>query len=531
MTNSLSHLFDVAADVSQSLETRISALARAIDFAANSNNRTSLEWADSLVEQITRQRIPPSSAATLSYFRANIWSAMRTHALKSLDAPEVWDWQGQEIQREILYLRQAAYHPGFMELDPVRQCQIDTNLGNLLNHVGRFVEAVESWDRALARIPNFAMARGNRGHGLRFYSEALYDRGHMTIMMLAAYDDLSAALEPNTFFDSTDAEYAREAFRRSRDKIASHIDVAAIRERLAKLTDSPSRTKHEQVYRRWCLEQRLFLNPLNDLGHLSVADHDVLTTPNFVTNVSEPPTLIRFFDIMKQEFVSARFLLYNGLHSNQVHYSDRGVSLSNTLDYPAFGLAVEQAKCAFRMVYSLLDKMAQFINHYWKLGVNSREVAFRHIWYQKTAKGYVLRDEFRLYPNWPLRGLFWLSRDLYDRTPGFRDYTEPDARALNNLRNKLEHGFLSVHGMDWSGPFSDMEHLAAGRFGQDPNLYTITRGDLAGKALRMLKLVRTALIYLMLAMHVEEQRRAGNRGDNGVVVPMELDTWEDDWKR
>lgn len=468
MTDSLTHWFDNATDTTQPLETRLNALARAIDLATDSGNRTGLERADELVEQMSQEQIPANSAATLAYYRANIWSAIRN--LKGLGTPEIWDWQGEETQRELLYLRQSAYHPGFIDLDPVRQCQIDTNLGNLLNHVGRFVEAIESWNRALARIPRFAMARGNRGQGLGFYSRALYDRGHKTIMMLAAYDDLSAALESNAFFDSPGPQRAQEAFRQLKDEITGHMDVAAVREWFAKLSGSPSRSKSEQVYRRWCLDQHLFLNPLNDLGSLPVADHDVLTTPDFVTDVGEPPTLIRFFNIMKQEFISARFLLYNGLHSKQVHYSDRGVSLSNTLDYPAFGLAVEQVKCAFRMAYSLFDKMAQFINHYWKLHVNSTDVAFRRIWYQKTGKEYVLRNEFRLYPNWPLRGLFWLSRDLYDPTPGFRDHTEPDARALNELRNKLEHGFVSVHGMDWSGPFADMWHPGADLFGSDPEV-------------------------------------------------------------
>jgi tetratricopeptide (TPR) repeat protein len=529
MTDSLTRWFDNATDAAQPLETRLNALARAIDLATDSGNHTGLERADELVEQMSQEQIPASSAATLAYYRANIWSAIR--ALKGLDTPEIWDWQGEETQQEILYLRQSAHHPGFVDLDPVRQCQIDTNLGNLLNHVGRFVEAIESWDSALTRIPRFAMARGNRGHGLRFYSRALYDRGHKTIMMLAAYDDLSAALGPNAFFDSPDTQREQEAFRRWRDELASHMDVAAVREWFAKLSGSPGRSKSERAYRRWCLDQRLFLNPLNDLGSLPVADHDVLTTPNFVTNVGEPPTLIRFFNILKQEFVSSRFLLYSGLHSKQVHYSDRGVSLSNTLDYPAYGLAVEQAKCAFRMTYSLFDKMGQFINHYWKLGVKREGVTFRRIWYRETEKKYVLRDEFRLHPNWPLRGLFWLSRDLYDPAPGFRDHTEPDARALNELRNKLEHDFVSVHGMDWSGPFADMRHPGTGPFGPDPNLYAVARGDLSAKALRILKLARAALIYLALAMHTEERRRAGDREDSELVVPMDLDTWKDNWKK
>ena len=112
-----------------SLETRLNALARAIDLATDSDNRTGLERADELVEQMSQEQIPANSAATLAYYRANIWSAIRN--LKGLGTPEIWDWQGEETQRELLYLRQSAYHPGFIDLDPVRQCQIDTNLGNL----------------------------------------------------------------------------------------------------------------------------------------------------------------------------------------------------------------------------------------------------------------------------------------------------------------------------------------------------------------------------------------------------------------
>lgn len=142
-----------------------------------------------------------------------------------------------------------------------------------------------------------------------------------------------------------------------------------------------------------------------------------------------------------------------------------------------------------------------------------------------------MRNEFRQYPNWPLRGLFWLSRDLYDPAPGFRDYTEPEARALSELRNRLEHDFVSVHGMDWSGPFADMRLPDTRPFGRDESLYAIARGDLATKALRILKHARAALVYLALAMHAEEQRRAREREGNGLVMPMELSTWEDDWKR
>jgi len=99
------------------------------------------------------------------------------------------------------------------------------------------------------------------------------------------------------------------------------------------------------------------------------------------------------------------------------------------------------------------------------------------------------------------------------------------------VRNRLEHGFLAVHEFE-----ALFETLAAGSpqngpFGQDPNLYPISRRTLTAKTLRLLQLARAALIYLSLAIHREEQRRAEARGSSAGVVPLDLGLVEDAWKR
>lgn len=45
--------------------------------------------------------------------------------------------------------------------------------------------------------------------------------------------------------------------------------------------------------------------------------------------------------------------------------------------------------------------------------------------------------------NWPLRGLFSLSKDIFD--PEFKETAAPDAQMLDDLRNAAEHRFLSLH--------------------------------------------------------------------------------------
>ena len=43
-----------------------------------------------------------------------------------------------------------------------------------------------------------------------------------------------------------------------------------------------------------------------------------------------------------------------------------------------------------------------------------------------------IRKELASSKNWPFRGLYWLSKDLF--TPEFQDVMEPDARELYAIR-------------------------------------------------------------------------------------------------
>ena len=270
---------------------------------------------------------------------------------------------------------------------------------------------------------------------------------------------------------------------------------------------------------------RLFLNPLNDVGPHAIAGRDVMTLPSITVTGSDggpgPPPVIHYFNILKQEFATARYTLYEGIIDRGVHPSDRGVLLYNTLDYPAFGLGVERVKMAFRSAYALLDKLGFMLNVYLNLGHSERQVSFRNLWF-KGAKGKELHPALDGLANWPLRGLYWLAKDVFEDT--FREVTEPDAQALYELRNHLEHKFVGVRDSILLG-------LAPSAFTQPvPGVYAISFDLLVARTLRQLKLARAALIYLALGVHVEERRRRAERGD-GLVMPITLDTWDDRWKR
>lgn len=236
----------------------------------------------------------------------------------------------------------------------------------------------------------------------------------------------------------------------------------------------------------------------------------------------QPPPIIGFYNQLKQEYVSARFLLFESLQSVDTHYSDEDVLLYNTLDYPSYGLSTEKLRLVYRMAYSLFDKMAFGINRYFELGHNDNTVSFRAVWYMpRKEKKKIIHSALKNRENWPLRGLFWLAKDFYEDE--FKSSTEPDAAQIAIIRNHLEHKFLKIHS-DLAG---DVAYIPA-----QPSdwAHHISRDEFEAKTLRLLQLARAALIYLSAAIYHEEQKRAHERGDT-FAPPMSLGHWDDEWKR
>ena len=500
-------------------------IAQLVDLAGDRKSeeglRRALGWCDEL-----KGRNPGDKASAVSnYFCANAWANLEQLRHQQGGSTSRWSWDQPEAEQQIIHLRQALNGPGFAQLDLGRQCQILTNLANLLNSAGRFVEALECWGKALAFVPKFWMARGNRGVALMHYARALYDPGHRAVVLLFAHRDLEEVSAP----DSATLGWGDPAALRHFAQHKQHIEVGADLETIAGQFEpdgySLGRSADERAYRTWCLHNTLFLNPLNDLAAHTIGAQDVLTLPDLVTSLDEPPVVTGFFNQMKQEFVSARWEYYLGLQAHSPHFSDRSVLLYNTLDYPAYGLAVERVKSAYKYAYSLFDKIAFFLNHYLELGIKPSQVSFRSIWREKNGDPvHPVREAFWNSENWPLRGLFWLSKDLFDERQSV--VTDPDARALHELRIHLEHRYVKVHEM----LVGRTPHGARPDPFFDTLAYSISRRSLEERTLRLLKLVRGALIYLALAMHREEQRRHAARSE-GLVMPMHLDPWRDRWKR
>jgi tetratricopeptide (TPR) repeat protein len=486
-----------------------------IDTAGDDRSALGTDRAFALLDEIQKRDLSPHRVVLTHYFAANAWD----NRARQKSEYRVWAWEQPEIQEQILELRHAVRHEGFGQLPVIRKCQVLTNLANQLDRIGRFIEAIQYFDRALRLQNNFAMALGNRGIALGAYARTLYDDGHARLLMTAAHDSIAAALAPDSLYDSPEQESAQAAFKRRIAEILKYVDVDGVKKAIRLDEHSMGRGTNERAYRQWCLQHRLFINPLNDLGTVQIAATDILTLPSLTIKIfsGHVPPVIGFFNQMKQEFASARYLCYEGLHSDKPHFSDRGVLLYNTLDYPSHSLALEKVRAGFRIAYSLLDKIAFFLNSYLGLGHKPKQVSFKSVWYEpKGSDPRPMLKYFSSCQNWPLRGLFWLSKDIFEDE--FQRTTEPKAEGLKEVREHLEHKYLQVH-ESWAGDYTTQPD----QFGLH-----LGRAAFVDKTLHLLRLVRATLIYLSLAVHTEERQRH-NFGD-GLVVPMPLGTWDDEWK-
>ena len=489
-------------------------LGTVTDAAWDSRRADVLRHLASLADTIDRGAAAHGDITLLDYYLANVWNGIKF--LSSPHSGGAWDWEAPEIEQETVCVRRALQSPGLLEQPVVRVCQIHTNLANCYSTTGRFVEAITAWNKALLIEPRFGMARGNRAVGLWTYARSVYDEGHALVMAREAWLSLDpstlGALEPGA--GDNLASVRRQIEEAVRDKVLQDpfnlegFDLGS--------------TDAERRYREWCLDRTLFLNPLNDIGPIRIAARDVLSCPSIVARIGEGPRFHDFFNQIKQEFCSARWLVYEASQEAPPHYSDRQVLLYNTLDYPSYGLATEKLKLAFRALYSLFDKISYFLNAYLDLGIPEKQVSFRGLWYNNQIRKKGIRTEFVARENWPLRGLYWLGKDLYEDNAGFREAMDPAAERLNDIRNHLEHKYLKLHSDLWGGPGSSSF--------TDGLAVSLGRDEFEEMSLHLLSMTRAASIYLSLGVHREERLRAASRDPNEITPPMFLDTWEDDWK-
>jgi len=433
-----------------------------------------------------------------AYSLRDSWSENET-AYTFFDSPDLLDAVG--------HARASVAQEFSSVLGATRETQSYVNFANHLSRLGRVCEALTWYNKALRNKPDHAMALGNRGQCKIHYAGLLFSSNHTIRFLHSAYQDFESALE-NWNDAHPYAESDFEARMKSVEKYTDeHLNIE--NEDEYELGETP----FDKKYHKWVLENHLYLNPLNDIyTHTSVA-YDFFHLPDMLIPDGEDFPYPGIYNQMKQEYVSARYLYYEGKAKvdDSPHFSDRDVKLPDALDYSVYGYRTEQIKTALRISYSIFDKIAVLINEYFDVGQNQPN--FSQVWHKNGNYKEGLATPFQNSDNWALNALYWIKKDFHHTvSKNDEDSIVIVAHELKSLRNAVEHDYIKVFEDGIVSEPPDRDFLP-------DSLYdAIGKSELRKATVEMLRLARAALIYIALAIHYEERKMRQDR--DGPTVPM-----------
>ena len=489
----------------RSLETSLSSesidkLAIVIDNASDDGDTNLLLQLEKRCEDLIKNS-KDKERVKLRYFQANAVKGITRSRRSSQESS--WDFEKTNRVKYLLLLRQALADPEFQTAEQVVQFQIRTNLAYALLDLNRPVAANEQCLDILSVYPHFAKALLCQSFSIQQIALSIYDLGHQNVLMAHVLSLLDQSMDREAFWESGDREYYVSQIETRRSWIRESLTAAGYDPTFDLDDFNLGDTEEECKYRKWCLHERLFINPMNESLTKNFAARDVFHLPSHSYKIQDVSRFPVYFNLLKQEYVSARYRLFIAIHNSSPDFIMREVLMLDGGENQVLGHQTEELRSAYRSLYSIFDKIGVFLNSYLNLGLKTKKVQFRHIWFQKqNNQSHQFHPIFKKSQNWALEGLFFLSKDLYDDT--FQETAEPDAAKLNQLRNQVEHRFLILQQLPNATPRGDQ--------------WTISVKEFQFKTLRLLKLAREALFYLSITMCLEEQEKENKRDDTIRVV-------------
>lgn len=368
------------------------------------------------------------------------------------------------------------------------------NLGNVMDAQSRCLEALECYEKALSISPDFGMALGNKGLGLKYY--ARISGKHQVAFLSEAHNLLDLACKSRNT-----PEYAKNDFIREKKEIEKYLGD--------KIAPPPSTQKFknagdlqlEKDYIDYGLRHGLYLNACNFCSQqCNEAIEDTFTIETMIvptsTDLDNDPFL-RMQNWMNQirvAFATARYLLFQATAATIDHeFVLKHVRIMETLDYCLFDFETELLKVAFRSFFSILDQIAWILNEYLKLGIRLSKIYFSDFWYEKKDGETVVRKEILGKQSWTLNALYDLNYDLLKS-----DYY----KQLRMMRNRLIHRFIYIRD-----------------YCVNPTADEMDKRELEGRTIELAKLVRNAVAYLMFFLWKDARDEETKMKASGQIIP------------
>ncbi|PPF61589.1 hypothetical protein C5E11_14840 [Clavibacter michiganensis] len=312
-----------------------------------------------------------------------------------------------------------------------------TNLGNLLDSVGRPLEALGAYRAALQLDPEFGMAWGNAGITLEHLATSgQYSGG----LLVYAYQLLQESLDHASSVLNVGGELALTSFLEAQDRINAHFVEHGQQELLDEIhpldpRDNTGESDFVRFYTDLCLERDLYLN-LHLMAPEAAASVGDTYLPTFISTVTEGDDVFRDVAFRLNEihetYASARYFFARSQYSDpDTREISEQTTLINTLDYAASNLYVGLLKSAYKEAFSTLDKLAVLLNHYLDIGHDEDRVYYGNVWFDPDETNSMRISEPVRAAGHRLLGTYLLCLELR-------------GSRFSHLRNAMTHRYARV---------------------------------------------------------------------------------------
>ncbi|MCC3859111.1 hypothetical protein IB289_22395 [Vibrio parahaemolyticus] len=158
------------------------------------------------------------------------------------------------------------------------------------------------------------------------------------------------------------------------------------------------------------------------------------------------------FDEIKNDYCYARYLIFSAqnIPNNQEHFFNTTYPHVDDLAHTVTNLKAHHYKSAFRILYSIFDKIAYFLNSFFDLNDVDARVYFYNVFGE--LKNDKLKPHKKLVDsqNCFLHALFYILKDIRDSNQKGLNldtasrWLDPDAKAFSEIRNAMEHRSLKI---------------------------------------------------------------------------------------
>lgn len=333
-------------------------------------------------------------------------------------------------------------------------CKAYLNLANAYDHVGRFCEAQQYYRLAAMDEENKKMVEVNQGYSYA-NMHAFWTEEEPWIVRKA---QILMRKHPKEFVRTAPALMNKVCGWPVPSLDAPMADFA-------KMKDGD--------YQCWVNQNLLRINRYCDLepvSMLSVTDNVKL---QHICDTQEKRELFETsFSEIKNTFIETRRLTFLAICGSGE-------------------LNVELIKMTYKNFYSILDKIAVFLQAYLELPLKVHQVDFATIWTEKKSNR--IRQEFLAHPqNLSLLALYNIKLDVYG-SRSFDYVIDEQTKDLQRIRNFIEHKVIVIRD---------------GEMTYDNYQLQISKRELEINTIRLAQLVRCAIIYLCnFVMHAEYDKK------------------------